>query len=69
MGIYIHNINCARNGKCSQGLNPFDNINLKNGGKLSSLVKCYNPSSYDAYNDIANNIGSWIDDAVAARSK
>jgi len=69
LGIYIHNINCARNGKCNQGANPFDNINLKNGGKLSSLVKCYNPSSYDAYNDIANNISGWIDDAIAKRKK
>ena len=69
LGIYIHNIKCPRGGKCNQGPNPFDSIPLKNGGKLSSLVKCYNPNSYDAYNDIADNIAGWIDAAVAARSK
>jgi len=68
LGIYIHNIKCLRSGKCNQGANPFDYIDLKNGGKLSSLVKCYNPNSYDAYNDISNNIESWIDNAVAARA-
>ena len=69
LGIYIHNLKCPRNGKCSQGPNPFDNVTFKDGTKLSSVVKSYNPSSYDAYNDIAKNLESWIEDAVTARSK
>ena len=69
LGIYIHNLKCPRNGQCNQGSNPFDNINLKDGRKLTSVVKCYNPSSYDAYNDIAKNLEAWIEDAIAARSK
>lgn len=67
IGVYIHNIKCPRNGQCKQGLNPFDNITFKDGRKMSSVVKCYNPNSYDAYNDIAKNLETWIEDAIAAR--
>jgi len=70
VGIYIHNIKCPRNGKCNQGSNPFDNITFNNDSrKLSSVVKCYNPNSYDAYNDIAGNFENWIDEAISIRGK
>lgn len=69
LGIYIHNFKCPRNGKCSQGSNPFDRINFKDGRKLSSVVKCYNPNSYDTYNDVANNLESWIEEAIAIRGR
>ena len=64
LGIYIHNIKCPRNGKCNQGVNPFDQFTFKDGSKLSSVVKCHNPNSYDAYNDIAKNIENWIETAA-----
>jgi len=67
LGIYIHNIKCPRYGKCNQGPNPFDQINLNGGGKLSSIVKCYNPNSYDAYNDIADNLERLVEEAIAVR--
>lgn len=67
LGIHVHNLKCPRNGTCSKGPNPFDQFNLKDGRKLSSIVKCYNPDSTDAYNNIKNNIESWIEDAIAAR--
>lgn len=67
LGIYIHNLKCPRNGTCSQGVNPFESFTLKDGRKLSSVVKCYNPKSYDAYNDIKNNIEYWIEDAISNR--
>ena len=56
VGIYIHNINCPRNGKSKKGENPFEQFTFNNGTKLSSVVKCHNPQSDDAYNDIAANI-------------
>lgn len=66
LGIYIHNIKDPRTGICKQGTNPFDSVTV--GGKeLSTLVRCYNPKSTDAYNDIRNNISGWIEDAIAAR--
>jgi MTH538 TIR-like domain (DUF1863) len=67
LGIYIHNIKCPNNGKSKQGNNPFDQFSLKNGNKLSSLVKCYNLKSDDAYNDIKNNLEKWIEEAIASR--
>jgi len=69
LGIYIHNIKCPRNGKGNPGQNPFDKINFTDGRKLSTVVKCYNPDSYDAYNDIANNLEKWIEEAIAIRGK
>ncbi|WP_152270603.1 TIR domain-containing protein [Agriterribacter humi] len=67
VGIYIHNIKCPRAGICRQGSNPFEQIFLKDGRRLSSLVKCYNPNSYTAYNDIASNLENWIEDAIKYR--
>lgn len=73
-GIYIHNLKDPRTansypsyGKCNQGQNPFDSITFTNGNKLSTVVKCYNPSSTDAYNDIKNNITNWIESAIENR--
>lgn len=70
LGIYIHNINCPRTGKCKKGKNPFEEFTFKeNDQKLSTKVTCYDPSSTDAYNDIAKNISSWIETAIAARQR
>jgi hypothetical protein len=67
-GIYIHNINCPRNGKCKQGNNPFRNLYFTDSNKrLSDVVKCYNPKASNAYNDIADNIEDWIEEAIEIR--
>jgi hypothetical protein len=66
LGIYIHNIKDPRNGTCRQGKNPFEQFTVGDK-KLSELVKCYNPNSSDAYNDIAEHIDSWIEFAIKAR--
>ena len=67
LGIYIHNINCPRNGKCNKGANPFEQFKFKDGMKMSSIVQCYNPSQTDAYNSIKNNIETWIEEAISQR--
>ncbi len=64
LGIYIHNLKCPRNGTCRKGRNPFDLIKFDDGRKLSSVVPCYDPNSLSAYNDISNNIASWINHAI-----
>jgi len=64
-GIYIHNLNCPRNGRCNQGTNPFDGFTINNGQqRLSSVIPCYDPG-YDAYNGIAANIENWVGGAIA----
>lgn len=67
VGIHIHNLKDPKTGTCSKGTNPFEQFTFKDGSKLSTKVKCHNPSSTDAYNDIKNNIEKWIEDAIEAR--
>jgi len=68
VGIYIHNLKDPRDGKSSKGTNPFEQFTV--GEKsLSSIVKCYNPDSDDAYNDIKNNLKDWVEEAIQIRKK
>ena len=66
VGIYIHNLKDPNTGKSKKGTNPFEQYTI--GEKnLSSIVKCYNPKSDDAYNDIAANLSDWIEEAIEIR--
>lgn len=67
LGIYIHNLKCPRTGTCTKGTNPFDQFTLSGGARLSSVVNTYDPNAFAAYRDIAANIESWIDTAIAQR--
>jgi hypothetical protein len=70
LGIFIHNIKdpllCKSgfSGKSKKGKNPFDDFCLENDDLLSSVISCYDPKASDAYNDIAENIEQWIEDAI-----
>lgn len=71
VGIYIHNLKDVNGNQTSMGSNPFDFINFENGTKLSSKVKAYNPPYTDSkqvYNYIAENLESWIDEAIRIRN-
>ena len=68
VGIYIHNLKDPHHGKSKKGINPFDQFTV-DGKSLSSIVKCYNPDSNDAYNDIKNNLEDWIEEAIEIRKK
>ena len=75
LGIHIHNFKCAKtvksnpysNGKCTQGINPFDTFTIS-GKAMSSLVHCYNPNSNDPYNDVKENLEKWVETAIQVRS-
>jgi len=67
VGIYIHNLNCPRNGKCTKGVNPFEQF-IIDGKNMANIVKCYNPDSRDAYNDIKDSLDSWIEEAIIIRN-
>jgi hypothetical protein len=71
VGIQIHNLKDPRTatspphyGKCAQGANPFAQVKLQDGSTLSQHVPCFNPNPLDAYNDIARNLLSWIEQAA-----
>ncbi len=66
VGIYIHNIKDSQGRTCGKGRNPFEGI-FVDGEHLvpmSRIVKCYNPSRYDAYNYIKENLKDWIEEAI-----
>jgi len=69
LGIYIHNIKCPRAGISRQGDNPFRGFAINGTISLDSVVTCYNPNPYNAYNDIAYNLESWVENAIQIRSR
>ena len=65
-GIYIHNLNCPRTGRCAQGANPFDGFTINNGQqRLSTVIPCYDPG-YNAYAGISGSLVTWVTDAITA---
>jgi hypothetical protein len=69
LGIYIHNLKDPRKGVCKQGANPFDQFTMKDGAKLSSKVKCYNPNSTSPNMEIILNLEDWIEKAINDRKQ
>lgn len=66
-GIYIHNLNCPRNGRCYKGSNPFDQFIFTDGRGNRKYINCYDPTPSDAYNSIKYNIEDWIEQSVQER--
>ncbi len=69
LGIYIHNLKDPNTGKSAKGKNPFEQFFIKNGEKsLSDIVKCYNPDPSNPYNDIADHLETWVEEAIEIRN-
>jgi hypothetical protein len=68
LGVYIHNLKCPRTGTCGRGANPFDHFTVA-GRPMAGLVQVHDPSSWDAYNDIARNMQNWVSSAIAAAER
>ncbi len=69
-GIRIHKLLDHQLCESVAGDDPFARFTLKNGKRLSSLVKLYDPpgvSSAAAYQYISNHLVNWIDTAIASR--
>ncbi len=66
-GIYIHNLNCMRTGKCYKGSNPFEQFTFTDARGNIKQIKCYNPTPSDAYNSIKYNLEDWIEQALIDR--
>ena len=69
VGIYINKLTDVKGNTANKGENPFSYFTV-DGMPMTQLVKCHTPSgitSTDVYREISNNIGSWIETAVAAR--
>ena len=72
VGIYIHGLKNFEGQTSTQGANPFDHIGYGNTGKkLSSIVKCYNPSGADSkerYDWISKHLANAVEEAINIRS-
>ncbi len=68
VGIFIHNLKDPRYGTSNIGKNPFEEIGLKNGKKLSEYISVYNPD-VDAYNWIAKYIDQIVEKGIEVRRK
>lgn len=68
LGVYIHNLKCPRAGTCAHGPNPFSYFNVGNQS-MASLVAVHDPSSWDAYGDIARNMQNWVTSAIASAQR
>lgn len=71
MGIHIHRLKNLNGYQSTRGNNPFAEFSI---GQISlaSIVRCYDPpalDSKDAYAHIRANLASWIEEAIAIRSK
>ncbi len=69
LGIYINKLKDVKGNTSNKGRNPFSDFTV-NGEPLTKYVSCYTPagtSSKAAYDDISDNIESWIEDAIEAR--
>ncbi|NTU74200.1 TIR domain-containing protein [Candidatus Roizmanbacteria bacterium] len=71
VGIYIHGLKDSDGKVSSKGDNPFDYIGYGNTGKkLSSIVKCYNPTgstSQERYDWISKHLANAVEEAIKIR--
>lgn len=67
LGIFVHNLKDLKNGESRKGRNPFDQFKFADNSRLSNVVKSYDPDFLDAYNNIAENIEGWIEEAISIR--
>lgn len=64
VGVYIHNLKCARTGYGTKGSNPFSAFTFKRKDGTTYTPKVFNPDTSNAYKDIEENLSQWIEDAI-----
>lgn len=73
VGVRIHGLKNLQGETASAGANPFDFIGYSNTGrKLSSIVKCYDPSGFDSkakYAWIADHLADAVEEAIEIRNR
>ena len=73
VGICIHGLKNFNGYTATKGNNPFNYIDYgENGKKLSSIVKCYNPSganSKERYDWISKHLSNAVEEAIKIRKQ
>lgn len=70
VGIHIHSLLNSQGQQSTKGANPFASFTLRDGRRLSSVAKCYDPpysTSQSVYGYIKDNLAAWVDEAVEIR--
>lgn len=72
VGIHIHYLKDSSGTQSAKGKNPFEDFTMqKDGKKLSSIVKVYDPpysTSTNVYSHIKENLEAWIEEAISIRN-
>ena len=71
LGVRIHGLSNNKGETSAAGANPFSNIRLKDGTYLDQRVRLIDPMGSDSqsvYNDIANNLETWVEIYATSRS-
>ena len=69
VGVHVNKLKDSSGLQSARGANPFANITA-NGINLSNVAKLHIPTgttSQETYSSISQNIGTWIEDAIALR--
>ena len=72
VGIHIHGLKNLLGLTSPKGQNPFDYITYNSNGRLSGIVKCYDPlgfTSKEKYAWISQHLVSIVEEAINIRSK
>lgn len=71
LGIHVNKLKDSNSQTSSKGVNPFSTFTMCEGRvKMSSVVPIKTPAganSRETYSSIANNLDSWIEEAIKAR--
>lgn len=71
VGIRVHGLEDWHGRRSPRGANPFDNLSFEDsGGKLSSVVKCYDPpgrNSRERYDWISKHLSGAVEEAIRIR--
>jgi antiphage defense system Thoeris ThsB-like protein len=69
--VYIHKLKNSRGEQTMKGANPLASLEL-DGVSMNLIAKAYNPpasSSKVVYRTIAQNLGSWVEEAIQIRNR
>ena len=69
-GVYIHGLKDLDGYTSDRGDNPFRYIEFKDGKKLSSIIRCYDPkglNSNDKYSWISDHLSAIVEEAISIR--
>lgn len=72
LGVHVHNLKDGLGRQTVKGRNPFEDIILDSGKRLSTVVKAYDPpytTSTYVHAHIRTNLAAWVEKAIEIRKR